>query len=122
MNFKLMKMVAIGLLILSATSCLYREVKTPLIVNKGTIYQLTTDDFQILGTVEEEGIIKNILFAVSWGGEGFKALEEKAKKMGGDDIINYSFDIEQYGIFIFYNTYTWKARGTVIKYRDKAKK
>lgn len=103
-------------------NCLYRDVKTPLIVNKGTIYQLTTEDYQILGNVEAEGIIKNVLFLTSWGGSGFSVLEEKAKKMGGDDIMNYSFDIEQYGIFIFYNTYTWKARGTVIKYRDKAKK
>jgi hypothetical protein len=114
------KVLFIGLLSLATTSCIYRDLKTPLTVNKGTWFQLTTDDFQILGTVEAEGVIKNVLFVASWGGDGFKTLEEKAKKKGGDEIINYSFDIEQYGIFIFYNTYTWKARGTVIKYRDKA--
>ena len=104
------------------TNCIYRDVKTPLIVNKGTLYQLTTEDYQILGKVEAEGVIKNYLFLVSTGGDGFSILEEKSKQMGGDDIMNYTFDIEQYGIFLFYNTYTWKARGVVIKYRDKAKK
>ena len=42
--------------------------------------------------------------------------------MGGDDIINYTFDVENFGIWIIYNTFTWNARGTVIKYRDKAVK
>ena len=101
-------------------NCLYRDVKTPFALNKGTIYQLTTDDYQILGKVEAEGVIKDYLFMVSIGGNGFTVLEQKAKAMGADDIMNYSFDIEQYGIFIFYNVYTWKARGIAIKYRDKA--
>ena len=107
---------------LFTNNCLYRDVKAPMTLNKATIYQLTTDDYQILGKVEAEGVIKDYVFLVSMVGNGFSILEEKAKKMGADDIMNYTFDIEQYGIFIFYNTYTWKARGVAIKYRDKATK
>ncbi|MDY6935314.1 MAG: hypothetical protein SVZ03_13960 [Spirochaetota bacterium] len=104
------------------TGCIYHHIKSPFVLNKGTNYQLTTDDFKIIGSVEEKGTIRNILFLFQWGGDGFKILEEKAKEMGGDDIINYTFDVENFGIWIIYNSFTWNARGTVIKYRDKAVK
>ena len=103
-------------------NCFFRDIRTPLVTNKGTMFQLNSDDFQILGTVEAEGELKSVLFLVAWGGEGFQILEEKAKKMGGDDLMNFSMDFHAWGVFLFYNTAKWKARGTVIKYRDKVKK
>lgn len=119
-----MKKQISALLIVSFISvmpgCIYRHTKSPFILNKGTNFQLTTEDFKIIGTVEEEITVRNVLFLFQWGGEGFKILEKKAKDMGGDEIINYSFDVENYGIWYIYNSFTWNARGTVIKYRGKA--
>ncbi|HOS38140.1 MAG TPA: hypothetical protein PLG31_00300 [Spirochaetota bacterium] len=108
--------------LLTAQGCIYHTTKAPLLALKDANYKLTTEDFQILGTVSASGTIRNVLFLVWWGGNGFAALEEKAKAMGGDDIINYTFDVESTGILLLvYNAWTWRARGTVIKYRDSAK-
>lgn len=119
---KALVMICLAALI-TAPGCIYHSTKAPLVALKDATYKLTTEDFRILGAVSAEGTVKNVLYLVWWGGNGFAALEEKAKAMGGDDIINYTFDIEGTGILLFvYNCWTWRARGTVIKYRDSATK
>ncbi len=104
------------------TNCLVHDIKAPIASNKVTVFQLNSDDYQILGTTEAEGVTKNVLFLVGWGGDGFSAIEAKVKQMGGDDFMNYNVDVHSYSVLFLYNTITWKARATVIKYKDKVKK
>jgi len=104
------------------SGCLYRDVKAPGPVTNMTWYQLTTDDYKVLGTVEASGEIKTYVWLVSLGGIGYSELYEKGKQMGGDEIMNYVFEFEEYNLlFIIYNNFKWKARATVVKYTDKAK-
>ena len=103
-------------------ACLYRNVKSPGPINYGANYQFTTEDFHILGTVEAEGVYTNILGSSLTGGNGYAVLMEKAKALGGDDIIRYTMEFEEFGILHFiYNRFTWRAWATVIKYKEKAK-
>lgn len=91
----------------------------PRSTNRVSDYQLTTDDFKIIGVVAAEGEIHNILFFI-WGGDGFAIILKKAKDIGGDDIINYHFDIEITGMPGLICSQKWTASATVIKYTDKA--
>ncbi len=107
--------------VLVLDSCIYSNVRSPGPMNSAAHFQLDTGDFKILGTVEAEGTIVTIMGLVAYGGDGYSVLYEKAKKLGGDEIMNYAFDLEGYSILTFvYNRGTWKARATAIKYRDKA--
>ncbi|MCB1173316.1 MAG: hypothetical protein KDK39_07125 [Leptospiraceae bacterium] len=109
----------IALAILSLSACIYTNVRAPGMQNFDTRYTITTADFTILGTVEAEGEVTTILGLVATGGNGYSALYAKAKALGGDEIINYSFDIDAYTILLFvYNKGTWKARATAIKYKN----
>ncbi|MCE9498933.1 MAG: hypothetical protein K8R21_00190, partial [Leptospira sp.] len=77
---------------------------------------------KILGTVEASGEIKTYAFLVSLGGNGYSVLYDKAKQMGGDEIMNYVFEIEDYNLLLFiYSNIKWKAHATVVKYTNKAK-
>lgn len=72
--------------------------------------------------MEASGVIKTVLFAVAWGGNGHEEIMKKAKAMGGDAIINYTFNWESYSIVTFvYNVATWRATATVIRYNDSIK-
>lgn len=83
---------------------------------------MNSDDYKIIGKVESLGKIRTWFLLFSTGGSGYSELLEKAKAMGGDDVINYVFEISSYGWFlIVYNETNWKAYGTVIKYADKIK-
>jgi hypothetical protein len=119
---KKIQLLILLLLITFSNGCLIHDIKAPLANNKVTVFQLNSDDYQILGVTEAEGVTKNVLFLVGWGGDGFSAIEAKVKQMGGDDFINYHIDVHSYNVLFLYNTITWKARATVIKYKDKVKK
>lgn len=115
--------MAAGLLICAAlgSSCIYTNVRTPGPTNQVTNFNLTTADFQIIGPVEADGEITTILGLVMYGGDGYGPLLEKARAKGGDEVIHYHFDIEDYAILTFvYNRARWKARGTAVKYREEA--
>ncbi len=97
----------------------YNNVRGPGPTNGFTTFQLDSDDYQILGTVEAEGTIYSILGLFNYGGQGFSALREKALEKGGDDVINVQTDLEVFGLLFFvYNEFRWKATGTVIRYRS----
>ena len=103
------------------TSCIYHQIKGPVKTNQITQHNLSTKDYEIIGVVRAEGTIHNVLFLVSWGGSGYEALDRKAKAMGGDDMINFYYNVEKTGLlFIIYNNLKWYARATVIKYRENA--
>lgn len=100
-------------------NCLYSNVRAPGPVNYITQYTLTSQDFKVLGEVEASGQIKTVLALFAWGGNGHQEIMKKAKAMGGDAIMNYTFNLESYSIVTFvYNVATWKARATVVRYND----
>ncbi len=105
------------LFIFTLTGCMQYTI--PKSTNRVSDYQLTTDDFKIIGVVEAEGEIHNILFFI-WGGDGFSIILKKAKEIGGDDIINYHFDMEITGMPGVICSQKWVASATVIRYTDKA--
>lgn len=106
----------------SLTGCIYHDIKTPIVTNKGTWYQMNTDDFKIVGVAEAEGSISQILFgAAAWGGNGLREIEKKTIELGGDDFMNFIIDYESTNYLFIYTSIRWKAHATVIKYTDKAK-
>ena len=90
-------MAAVLVLFALLPSC-YNNVRGPGPTNGFTTFQLDSDDYQILGTVEAEGTIYSILGLFNYGGQGFSALREKALQKGGDDVINVQTDLEVFGI------------------------
>ena len=105
------------------TGCLYHNIKSPGPISQVTAYTLNSEDYKILGKVEAEGKIKTWFLLFSTGGNGYSELYAKSKAMGGDDVINYVFELESYGWFlIIYNEASWKAYGTAIQYTAKVKK
>ncbi len=117
-----MKRISILLVTLLFSGCLYSNIRLPGPVVSDARYELSSEDFKILGTVEATGEITTWLGLWQSGGNGYSALYEEAKKKGGDELMNYVFEIESYSIITFiYNKATWKARATVIKYTDQVK-
>lgn len=116
------QIILIILFTLSALSgCITHNYIVPEKTNRISNYQLTTEDFKIIGVVETEGTIHNLFFLIAWGGDGYIKILDMAREMGGDDIINYTFDSEKTGILLYvYNSCKWVARATVIKYTDRA--
>ena len=121
MRAKRIIQTAVMILAAAGMNCVYTDVKAPGPVTYITSYRLTTDDFQILGRVEASGEIVTILGLVQFGGNGYAELFQKAKALGGDDIIKYTFNLESWSLLtLVYNKAVWRASATVIKYRDKA--
>ena len=104
------------------SSCVYVDVKTPGEVHNMTQYQLSSKDFTVLDRVSTTGETTLWFAAVMTGGEGYQELLAKAQKLGGDAIMNYSFDVEQKSILtIIYSKVKWKATGLAVKYADHIK-
>ncbi len=98
--------------------CLYTNIERSGLVKSDTVFQLTTDDFEILDRVTVTGESTLWFGMVVVGGAGYQALLDEAKKIGGDEIMNYSFDIEQQSVFLFmYNSIQWKATGFANKFK-----
>ncbi|AYR08591.1 hypothetical protein D1609_08965 [Leptospira borgpetersenii serovar Hardjo-bovis] len=103
--------------------CVYRDVRIPGLSTNFTQYVLNSDDFQILGTVETEGIYTSWLMFWVTGETGYRELLDKSKSLGGDEIINYRFEVEETSILlVVWNRIKWKATAHAIKYREKIKK
>jgi hypothetical protein len=117
-SYRAMALALLVSLPLFFTSCLYRNVRAPGPTNQVTQYNFDTDDFEILGTVESTGKYKTWVWLVSTGGNSYIDLMDKARAMGGDDIIHYRVNVVDYGLlFIIYNSFTYHATATVIKYK-----
>ena len=101
------------------SGCIYANVKGPGPINYTTQYTLTAQDFKIIGEVEATGKIKTYLALVATGGNGHDVILKKARAMGADSIIDYTFNIETYAILTFvYNVATWRATAKAIRYND----
>lgn len=108
--------------LLSTSGCIYRETRLPGIATNATLYELESDDFKILGTVETEGVFTSWFGLVLTGETGYSELLKKSKKMGGDEIMNYRFEIQSTSILMFvYNKVVWKASAQAIRYTDEVK-
>ena len=115
-------LVLAGLLILSSGGCIYTKIEQPGDVQISTQHKLTSSDFKILGRVSVTGETKLWLGAVLTGGKGYQALLKKAQEMGGDAIMDYSFDVEYESILLLiYARAKWKATGIAIKYNEDLK-
>ncbi|RHX93487.1 hypothetical protein DLM76_15610 [Leptospira yasudae] len=113
----------LALVSLFLSGCIYRDVRVPGMSTNFTQYVLNSEDFQILGTVETEGVYTAWFIFWLTGETGYKELLDKSKALGGDEIINYRFEVEQTSIlFILWNRVKWKATAHAIKYREKIKK
>ena len=115
-------LVLAGLLILSSGGCIYTKIEQPGDVQISTQHKLTSSDFKILGRVSVTGKTKLWFGAVLTGGKGYQALLKKAQEMGGDAIMDYSFDVEYESILLLiYARAKWKATGIAIKYNEDLK-
>ncbi len=119
---KLVLLVLAGLLVLSSASCIYTNIEYPGLVQTLTQHELTSSDFKILGRVSATGETKLWFGAVLTGGKGYQALLKEAQEVGGDAIMDYSFDVEYKSILWFiYARATWKATGIAVKYNEDLK-
>jgi len=117
---KLFFLVLAGLLILSSAGCIYTKIEQPGWVQCWTEHKLTSNDFKILGRVSATGEAKLWFGAVLTGGEGYQALLKQAQEMGGDAIMNYSFDVEYESVLLLiYARARWKATGIAVKYNEE---
>ncbi len=104
------------------SGCAYTQVEGPGLVHSFTSYQLTSADFTVLKRVSVEGEATLWFGLVFTGGKGYQALLQKAQAIGGDDIMNYSFDLKAKSILgPIYARGTWKATGIAIKLKSSVK-
>jgi len=82
-------------------------------------FQLNSDDFEILDRVSVTGETTLWFGAVLTGGKGYQELLAKSKEIGGDEIMNYSFDTEQMSVLgLIYSRIRWKATGIAVKFKS----
>ncbi|TGL13415.1 hypothetical protein EHQ96_03400 [Leptospira levettii] len=104
-------------------NCVYSELRTPGLAANMTQYVMNSDDYQIIGPVETQGEFVTWFLVVLTGETGYSDLLKQAREKGGDDIINYRFEIRQKSILlVVWNRVIWNASAIAIKYRDKIKK
>jgi hypothetical protein len=81
-----------------------------------TSYELRSSDFKVIAPVRATGETTLWFGAVMTGGKGYQALMEEARKLGGDAIMNYSFDVETESVLLFiYSKVRWKAEALAVK-------
>jgi len=111
-------MLTIGILF-AISGCAYMKTESLGSVQSGTIYQLNSGDFKVIDRVSVAGETTLWFGMVLTGGKGYQALLDEAKKVGGDAIMDYSFDVEQEAVFLFiYNRVRWKATGLAVKLKN----
>ncbi|WP_040506377.1 LIC11742 family lipoprotein [Leptospira wolbachii] len=104
-------------------NCIYTELRTPGLAANMTQYVMTSEDYQILGPVETQGEFVSWFLVVVTGETGYSELLKQTREKGGDDIINYRFELRQKSILlIVWNRVIWNASAIAIKYKDKIKK
>ncbi len=82
-----------------------------------TVYNLTTDDFEIKGTVMAQGEADNILGIISRGDNGYQSLLAEARAQGCDDVMNVRMDVTFSNIFVFYSKVNTTLTGQGVKWK-----
>ena len=101
------------------SGCVYMDTTQVGEVETNTQFQLRSDDFKVIERVSVTGETTLWFGLVALGGRGYQALLEKANEVGGDTIMDYSFDykIKSVLFFIYYNV-EWEATGLAVKLSD----
>ncbi len=106
-------------LMISLSGCIYTSTEQAGAVRTGTVFQLNSNDFEVIDRVSVIGETTLWFGAVMMGGKGYQALLEEAVKIGGDEIMNYSFDMERTSILGWiYSSVKWKATGFAVKLKS----
>lgn len=104
-------------------NCVYTDLRSPGLAANMTQYVMTSEDYQVLGPVETQGEFVSWFLVVFTGETGYSELLKQSREKGGDDIINYRFEVRQKSILLFvWNRVIWNASALAIKYKDKIKK
>ncbi|NQU64947.1 MAG: hypothetical protein HQ517_11810 [SAR324 cluster bacterium] len=104
------------------SGCIYLDIEQPGRVKTNTIFQLNSNDFEVLDRVTVTGETTLWFGAVLSGGKGYQSLLAEAKKMGGDEIMNYSFDVQTTSVLFFiYSNVQWKATGFAVKFKNSVR-
>ncbi len=114
----LLLILCFGILV-PLSGCLYMNVEQSGKVKTNTVFELNSNDFEVLDRVAVTGETTLWFGAVMTGGKGYQALLEEAKKIGGDEIMNYSFDVQTTSVLFFiYSNVQWKATGFAVKFKN----
>ena len=92
-------------------------------VQSVTQFELKSGDYQVIQRVNASGETTLWFGMVLLGGKGYQALLKEAEAVGGDTIMDYSFDMEQTSVLLFiYSRVKWKATGMAVKLSDSLRK
>ncbi|MBI14569.1 MAG: hypothetical protein CL934_16475 [Deltaproteobacteria bacterium] len=104
------------------SGCVYVNTEIPGKVQSVTQFELKSGDYQVIQRVNASGETTLWFGMVLLGGKGYQALLEEAKAVGGDTIMDYSFDLEQTSVLMFiYSRTKWKATGLAVKLSDSVR-
>jgi hypothetical protein len=105
-----------------SSGCVYMHTEAPGALQSLTSYELSSDDFKVIAPVRATGETTLWFGAVMTGGKGYQALMEQARGLGGDAIMNYSFDFEQESVLLFvFTRVKWKAEALAVRLSDNVK-
>ena len=105
------------------SGCVYVNTEMPGKVQSVTQFELKSGDYQVIQRVNASGETTLWFGMVLLGGKGYQALLKEAEAVGGDTIMDYSFDMEQTSVLLFiYSTVKWKATGMAVKLSDSLRK
>ena len=114
--------LTIFLCLIFFSGCIYVDTENPGAVKTRTEFNLESGDFKIIKRVNAAGERTLWFGAVLVGGVGYQELLEEAKKVGGDTIMDYSFDIETTSMLVFiFSKVKWKSTGITVKISDSLK-
>tara|TARA_B100001113_G_C20724464_1_gene455154 strand:- start:153 stop:443 length:291 start_codon:yes stop_codon:yes gene_type:complete len=92
-------------------------------VQSVTQFELKSGDYQVIQRVNASGETTLWFGMVLLGGKGYQALLKETEAVGGDTIMDYSFDMEQTSVLLFiYSRVKWKATGMAVKLSDSLRK
>jgi hypothetical protein len=96
-----------GAIYSDATRAMYRESKANLA------------QYQVLGKVEAQSYMDNILLLINIGDTSLATLKAKAleKYPEADDIVNMEIDAHTFNVLIFFTKTTITMRGVAVKYK-----
>ena len=108
--------ISLFLVTFFCTSCLYIETEHPGGIQTGTLFELKSGDYKVIKRVTVIGESSVWFGLVALGGKGYQSLLKKSQEIGGDTIMDYSFDYEIKSIVLFiYGRVNWKATGLAVK-------
>jgi hypothetical protein len=85
-----------------------------------TQYQLSSQDFEIMGPVHGEGSSLCVLGMVSAGNSGYAEALDQARKMGADDVMNLRVDTRYFGVLFLFGKVDTIVTGTGVRWKNKA--